>query len=286
MKLFHAWTWLSLIAASKAAVANIRSPLRHEAHRNLATATLQLYNAKTDTKIADLVNGTVIALSDIPGMTTPSFNIVASYSGRVKSVKFGFNSNTKYHVENTAPFAFCGNNKQDYFSCPVLGLGTHTVTAALYGRKAARGRAQGSTKVSFTIVASKNPVPMAPQLPAPQNVPIAAPPTVPASPQAPQNVPIAAPPTVPDRHRRRRACPSSARPRSQHRHRRRRMGPWPLRLPSLHRHRRRRACPTSFRLSSRHHQSSRLQWPPKPQQHQCLPFNRIRLPLPLRSALP
>jgi hypothetical protein len=95
-------------------------------------------------------------MKDIPGMTKPSFNINAAYSGAVRSVEYWYGG-TKYRVEAVAPFAFCGNNRADFFSCPKLGCGNHTVWAVPFSRGGAQGEAGPRYAVSFSVACSSPP---------------------------------------------------------------------------------------------------------------------------------
>jgi hypothetical protein len=110
-----------------------------------------LINADKDTKILDLVDGTVVNVKSIPGMTRPSFNIDASYIGAVESVVYWYNG-AKSLVEIIKPYAFCGNNRTDFFSCSKLTCGTHTVAATPYARGAGQGPAGTPLTVKFSIV--------------------------------------------------------------------------------------------------------------------------------------
>jgi hypothetical protein len=127
--------------------------------RHLAVAGFELINAITNTKITDLVDGTVVYLSDIAGMTTPAFNVkaVTNGDGRTRSMKFGIDDKPSFRIENAGPYALCANKGADYFACDisVLGLGNHTVTATPYRFRRGRGRAGTPTKVSFAILARR-----------------------------------------------------------------------------------------------------------------------------------
>jgi hypothetical protein len=113
---------------------------------------LQLINADTDKVIVDLEDTMVIALDAVPNMTSPSFNILALVNGTdIRSVRFGYNGNPSYRTETVAPYAFCGNDKSNYYSCDKLGVGNHTVTVTPRNRNGKAGR---SVTVKFTIVES------------------------------------------------------------------------------------------------------------------------------------
>jgi hypothetical protein len=126
-------------------------------HRKLASVqgqvtTFRLINADTDQPILDLKNNIMVNLGSIPNMTTPSFNIHALVNGTdIQSVRFGYNNITSFRTENVAPFAFCGNDKSNFFQCNNLGPGTHTVTATPRNSQGQSGR---SATVKFTIVAA------------------------------------------------------------------------------------------------------------------------------------
>jgi hypothetical protein len=141
------------VAPHEKSISSLPQEWNHN-HRELFFATgkvtnLELYNAITNQKITDLTNGKVIVVNDIPGMTTPSFNIRAVYSNKVigGSVVFGHNAVTKFTTDSKAPYSLCAEAK-----CAVLGLGNHTVTATPHARCKGRGRAGQTLKVSFTIV--------------------------------------------------------------------------------------------------------------------------------------
>jgi hypothetical protein len=116
---------------------------------------LELINSKTDAKIMDLVNGTVVDVQKIQGMTSPTFNIRANVGddGVIQSVKFGYNRNTSHRIDNgTSPFTFCDAVDTNYNRCRRLGYGKHTVTATPYAKTGGLGRAGSPYTVTFSIV--------------------------------------------------------------------------------------------------------------------------------------
>jgi hypothetical protein len=162
-------------------------------------AAVELINSANGSLVRALANGDVIDISTIAGMTTPTFNINASVSADVKSVKFGHNGNDGYRVENNALFAFCGNKGPVFNACSDLGLGQHTVTVSTFAVTAAAGQALSSITVTFTIVNGANggPAPVSGPVPIPTSAPIAAP--MPAPVPVPVPVPVAVPvPTMPN----------------------------------------------------------------------------------------
>jgi hypothetical protein len=112
---------------------------------------LSLVNSKTNAKIVDLADGMVINVKDISGLSTPSFNINASYTGDVESVEYWYGYD-KYRIEEVAPYSFCGNWRNDFFRCRKLGCGNHTVSAVPYTQPSAQGEVGAGLMVSFAIV--------------------------------------------------------------------------------------------------------------------------------------
>src|SRR4051812_25135397 len=89
-----------------------------EARRLLAVAAptvtaLKLINADTNQPIQTIGNGAVLDLSKLP---TKHLNVQAITSGGAGSVKFGYDADLNYHLENTAPFALAGDNSGDFNS--------------------------------------------------------------------------------------------------------------------------------------------------------------------------
>jgi Bacterial Ig-like domain len=188
--------WVALLLNSAQA---LQSPFDaiHEARKRNAQTQRQLtgtfaaaitgfclIDTVTDTKIADLTNGTVFYVTT----KTNSLSINASFAGsRIGSVKFGHNGNSNVHIENNAWYSFCGNLKKDFFNCSALGIGNHTVTATPYSESYTGGKAGTPYTVSFSIVANKTKVPAptsAPKAKAPVSA-FAPVPVAPASPVAP-----------------------------------------------------------------------------------------------------
>jgi FtsP/CotA-like multicopper oxidase with cupredoxin domain len=112
---------------------------------------LSLINSKTDSKVVDLNDDSIINIRDIPGLTAPSFNINASFVGAVRSVEFWY-AGARRRIEEVPPFAFCGNKGSNFFTCRALGCGTHTVKAVPYARPSAEGTPGVSLTATFTIV--------------------------------------------------------------------------------------------------------------------------------------
>lgn len=102
---------------------------------------------------------------------------------------------SKDSLENTSPYAFCGNDRTNVFSCRKLTCGTHTVTAIPYSRGGGKGPPGPPLSVTFTVVCDPT-VPMPPNK-RPHNQP-ARPPGPP--PTKPLIVPPTKPPTKPPKY--------------------------------------------------------------------------------------
>jgi hypothetical protein len=138
---------------------------------------LDLINADTEQTITTLSNNQVIVVSDISGMTTPSFNIEATFTGSgIDSVLFKYGG-SNYRTDKGAPYAFCSNSGRAFSTCLPLGIGTHTVSATPYSSVAAGSVAGPEVSVTFTIVAGGGPAPAKAPVVAPTAVPTFVPPS-------------------------------------------------------------------------------------------------------------
>jgi hypothetical protein len=152
--------------------------------RNLqapVVTNFELINANTDVKIMDIVDGQVINVNNIVGLSAPAFNINAITTGSVSSVIFGFNTMMEYRTERSAPYALCGNNGPMYSVCTDLGYGIHTVTAT----PTLSGVAGSTVSIKFTIISS---TPVPPPVKAPIIVPVV---PAPVPTRIPTKVPVA-----------------------------------------------------------------------------------------------
>jgi hypothetical protein len=119
---------------------------------------LELVDTRNNERMGLLRNGQVIVVSSTSGMSTPSFNINAiTAGGGIGSVVFGHGRNPRVRRETKAPWTLCGNRGPVFFTCPTLGVGTHTVTATPYASKRGVGRSGKALTVTFSIVQSLTP---------------------------------------------------------------------------------------------------------------------------------
>jgi hypothetical protein len=103
-----------------------------------------IVNADTDADLATVTGSATVSLS-----TTPRFNVRANTS-RTGSVVFTQGSSSR--TENTAPFAFKGDNDRDYIAwSPAPGV--YTITAKPYAGSGATGAAGAPTTLTLTVQA-------------------------------------------------------------------------------------------------------------------------------------
>jgi hypothetical protein len=169
---------------------------------------LELIDSLTGKKILTLENGMSVTMSDIPGMSIPSFNVRAIVEGKGAAVvKFELDGKAA-NAEKTDPFALCGKKGPVYNKCLELGIGSHNVKATLHRCRNGRCNASGSLDVSFAIAAatpSPKTAPVVTPIVAPVYSPIVAPvapvltPVIPptSSPMASPAVPIVVPVVAP-----------------------------------------------------------------------------------------
>jgi hypothetical protein len=108
-----------------------------------------LVNADLDIEIGPLTNGTVI---DCALLNTITLNVRANTSPNiVGSVRFNYDGNPNYNIENIAPYFLESNNGPDWSGwTPVDGF--HTITATPYTGKSATGTVGTPLTVTFRAV--------------------------------------------------------------------------------------------------------------------------------------
>jgi hypothetical protein len=143
----------------------------------------ELIDTKNNTKVMDLVNGTIVYSDD------PSFSIRVVVSGSgTRSVKLTLDRSYT-NTENEAPYALCTNTGNTYRRCGGLTVGKHMVTGAACCDKSGRGTCQRPpTALAFEIRRPTKP-PTKPPTKAPTK-----PPTKPPT-KAPTKAPMKAPTT-------------------------------------------------------------------------------------------
>lgn len=111
--------------------------------------SLTLVNADNEQDIGPLINGQVLNLSTL---STRNLNIRANTSpSKVGSVRFGYDTNSSYHIENIAPYALAGDNPTGNYLNWTPTLGSHILKATSYTGSNASGIAGTTLSISFTI---------------------------------------------------------------------------------------------------------------------------------------
>ena len=137
-----------------------------------AVTSFTLYNADTDQPIAGynpLLTGATLNLAELP---TRNLNIQANTNpSRVGSVRFGYDTNANFRLENLPPYALAGDNGTTSTGAPNFSpwtptLGSHTLTATAFTQGGAGGTAGTPLSVTFTVVNNAPSTLRAPENPA------------------------------------------------------------------------------------------------------------------------
>ncbi len=116
-----------------------------------AVTSLTLINANTDQPIAGydpIPNGATLNLATLP---TTSLSVRANTSpATVGSVRFAYDNNSAYRVENTAPYAIAGDASGDYNAWTPT-VGSHTLTVTPYTAVNNTGTAGTPLSITFTV---------------------------------------------------------------------------------------------------------------------------------------
>jgi hypothetical protein len=160
--------------------------------RQLQTYSVKfsLYNALTDTLVAELSQGAAVNIGSIP---PGNLNFVADVTGTAPgSVKMSLTGAKSFQgIEGAAPYALCGNLGKDFLSCNGLTTGKYTIGAVLYSGTKAKGTILFSSNLDFELTAGSIPQPT-PIVPVPVPTAPVPVPTAPVPvPSAPVPVPTA-----------------------------------------------------------------------------------------------
>jgi hypothetical protein len=116
-----------------------------------AVTGFTLINADTDQAIRTIVDGDTINLASLP---TTNLNIRAdTNAGPIESVRFGFDGNNSYRVENLAPYALFSDQAGNYHA-GILSVGSHTISATPFAADNAGGSQGIALSISFTVVSN------------------------------------------------------------------------------------------------------------------------------------
>jgi YVTN family beta-propeller protein len=116
-----------------------------------SVTSLTLINADTDQPIGNydpIQNNATIQLSSLP---TRNLNIRANTNpSTVGSVRFGFDGNSNYLMQNYAPYAFADDDDGNYRSW-TPNFGSHTIIATPYSSQNGGGNAGTSLTVTINV---------------------------------------------------------------------------------------------------------------------------------------
>ncbi len=123
--------------------------------QSLSVTSFTLFNADTDQPVSGFDPIPANATIDYTKLGTTHLSIRANPSPTVGSIKFGYDTNAAYRIENEAPYTIAGDGKTasgspDYFAW-TPALGTHTLTATPYAGENATGTAGTAQSISFTV---------------------------------------------------------------------------------------------------------------------------------------
>ncbi|MBC7690665.1 MAG: hypothetical protein H7222_02765 [Methylotenera sp.] len=140
------------------------SSLKSQALASSTLSSLTLINSnKNAVQPLDGVAGHSAQLSENStiylGTVGSALNVRANVSG-VGSVKFGYDSQANFQIENVTPYAFASDSNGIYKSWSP-SLGAHTITATAYSGANASGTAGSKITVHFNVSADQAPAPFA-----------------------------------------------------------------------------------------------------------------------------
>ena len=147
------WTGLVRESQSPGTVSVDRFTVRQPVS-GMATASLTLINADTDQPVAGLptlLDGAVLNLAQLPSRR---LSVRAQVTGgTVGSVRFNYDGNAAYRIENAAPYALAGDatNGTDYLPWTPT-IGQHQLVVTPYSGPNAGGSVGSPLSVSFTVI--------------------------------------------------------------------------------------------------------------------------------------
>lgn len=111
--------------------------------------SLTLIDAVTNKDLYQLSDGATINLATLANR---GLNIRANVNSSVTAVKFGYDANASYAMENAAPYTLAGDtaNGTDYYAWTPT-VGTHTLTVTGYTVDNGGGTASAQYTVTFTV---------------------------------------------------------------------------------------------------------------------------------------
>jgi hypothetical protein len=118
----------------------------------LIVSGVKLVNAATDRPIGPLTHGMTIDLAEVGKRLNVRADLADSTPARdVRSVRFNFDGNPAYRVENATPYAIGGDTFGDYASWTPR-VGAHSLVVTPYGSSGGAGEQGRSYLLNFTVI--------------------------------------------------------------------------------------------------------------------------------------
>ncbi len=127
-------------------------PLEHR-HLLAAVTSFTLINADTELPIGPLTSGQTINFAELP---TRNLNVAAGTVDSIGSVRFDFDGQAGFRIENSAPYSLFGDQDGDY-KPGSFALGSHTLIATPFSRRNAAGTPGTALSVNFTVTNQSQP---------------------------------------------------------------------------------------------------------------------------------
>jgi hypothetical protein len=123
----------------------------------LAVSGLTLIDAATDQPIGPLEHGMTIDLAEVGRRLSVRADLdPATRPADVRSVRFNYDGNVGYKVENAAPYAIAGDTAGDYGTWTPR-VGTHTLVVTPYGSSNGAGEQGRSVAINFNVIDTSAP---------------------------------------------------------------------------------------------------------------------------------
>ena len=106
----------------------------------------ELWDAGLNKKIMTLFGGETLDLAKLPA----KLSIVVQGTSQTQSIKFGYDSNTRYRIETIKPWAIAGDRLGKLYAF-TMTLGSHKVSATPYSGTRATGTAGATKTISITV---------------------------------------------------------------------------------------------------------------------------------------
>jgi hypothetical protein len=146
-------TMLMIATAQRARNRRLRFELLEDRRLLAAVASFTLINADTDVPLGPLAHGQTINLAQLP---TANVNIRADTAEPIGSIRFDFDGQLSFRIENTGPYALFGDTDGNY-RAGSLSVGNHMLAATPFSQRNANGTAGSPLSIEFTVINESSP---------------------------------------------------------------------------------------------------------------------------------